>query len=660
MLKDYVQTDLSAEEIGDLLTMTGFELEEITEAHGESVLDVNIMANRGDGASVLGMARELVAKTERATPTELFHRAAGRFEVVEGGECPATIRIETPNCTRYACRIFPEVENGPSPEWLKIRLEQCGQRSISLLVDLTNYVMLEVGQPLHAFDMEKLGDTIVIRQARNGEKLTTLDGAEHELTDECMMICDASRPVAAAGVMGGEDTEVGPDTQTCLLESAHFSPQTVRRTKNILGIKTEASYRFERWVDPDGVVGALNRFAELYQQITGKGSLPGVADSYPGRSTGAALSVRPQRARKLLGMEVSDEDCLQSLSRLGYEPVVVEDSIRCRVPSWRADVSREEDLVEEIGRVYGYEKIPELPPHGYAAAGGAHGIELFGDEARGALLRCGLDQVMTHTLRGEGPLDRAVEKVRVRTPHSPEVAWLRSSMLPGLADCALRNGGRGLQLFEIGRVFENGKETTQLGAMMIGALDEPTWGGLKPAMADFFTLKGVIESLCHSLHVPFEIGSSHDDRFHPTRQASLGEAGVFGQLHPDIQEALGFPEPVLAAEIDLDVLMPLAGVEQRLKPISRNPAIRRDVAVVTAKTVAYAELDGAIRNAGGDVLEKHWLFDVYEGKGVPDGHHSLAIALQFRKLDGTFTDEEANQVRDRIVAALASAGATLR
>jgi phenylalanyl-tRNA synthetase beta chain len=267
---------------------------------------------------------------------------------------------------------------------------------------------------------------------------------------------------------------------------------------------------------------------------------------------------------------------------------------------------------------------------------------------------------MTHTLRGEGPLDREVTRIRVRTPHSPEIAWLRSSMLPGLADCALRNGGRGLQLFETGRAFESGRETSQLGVMMIGAIDAPTWGGHKPAVADFFTLKGVLENVFHSLKLPFEPVASQDSRFHPTRQASVGGAGMFGQIHPDIQEQLGFAEPVFAAEIDLDALMGQAGASWSLKPISRNPAIRRDVAVMTPKTIAYADLNRAIITAGGEVLEKHWLFDVYEGKGVPEGSHSLAIALQLRKRDGTFTDEEANQVRDRIVAALTKAGATLR
>ncbi len=662
MLKEYVETSLSAEEIGDLLTMTGFELEEIIEVQGEPVLDVNIMANRGDGASVLGMAREVLAKDESAQATDLFVRAKQHFPAQDQSErVDATIRIETPNCTRYACRIFRNVQNGASPDWLVKRLDQCGQRSISLLVDLTNYVMLEVGQPLHAFDLDKLGRTVVVRQAREGETFRTLDGSDHELTPECMMICDAEKPVAAAGVMGGEATEVSASTKDCLLESAHFSPQTVRRTKNILGIKTEASYRFERWVDPEGVVAALNRFAELYEQITGLKCEPGAADSYPGRGQSRTLSLRASRASKIMGMELSPEVCESALNRLGFKASRNGDLISCTIPSWRADVHREEDLIEEVGRIYGYEKIPEAAPAGSVTPGGSVGVEAFSERVRDVLLRSGIHEVLTHTLRGESLLDSGEAKVRVRTPHSPEIAWLRDSMLPGLSDCALRNGGRSIQIFEIGQTFRQGSETTQLGILMTGALDAATWCGQKSPQADFFTLKGVIEKLSQGLNLPVKVSPREGDpRFHPTRCATIGDAGVFGQIHPDIQESLGFPEPVLMAEIDLGKLMDMALDIPKLKSISRNPSIRRDIAVLVDKSVPYSSLEEAIQSSGGDVLERHWLFDVYEGKGVPEGKHSLAIAFQLRKMDGTFTDDEANQVRDRIVAGLAQVGATPR
>ena len=287
MLRDYVTTPLSAEEIGDLLTMTGFELEGIETVKGEKVLDVNIMANRGDGASVIGLAREVLAKDASAVKTDLYERAEIRFYAADerDGACGelAAVEIETENCGRYACRVFEDVKNGRSPDWLCDRLEKIGQRPISLLVDLTNYVMFETGQPLHAFDLDKLsGSKIVVRQARDDEKkFVTLDEEERAITPDDVLICDAEKPVAVAGVMGGLDSEVSAATKRMLLESANFSHISVRNTRTRIGLSTEASYRFERYVDPDQVVAALNRFAELYEQARDRGRLSGAGVAEP-------------------------------------------------------------------------------------------------------------------------------------------------------------------------------------------------------------------------------------------------------------------------------------------------------------------------------------------------------------------------------------------
>ena len=278
MLKDFVSTSMSAEELGDLLTMAGFELEGI---EGE-VLDIKVVSNRGDGLSVLGLAREVLAKDRDASPTPLYQRAVERFVDVEISAAPAaTVEIQTESCTRYAACVIENVRNGEAPEWIKARLEAAGMRSISLLVDLTNYVMLELGQPLHAFDVAKLGTDVVVRQAVAGERLTTLNGVEHELLPNQMMICDRTRPVAAAGVMGGLDTEVDGNTTTVLLESAHFVNTSVRKTRKQLGLNTEASYRFERSVDPEGVVSAIRRFVQLLRESTPEVVAHEIVDVYP-------------------------------------------------------------------------------------------------------------------------------------------------------------------------------------------------------------------------------------------------------------------------------------------------------------------------------------------------------------------------------------------
>jgi phenylalanyl-tRNA synthetase beta chain len=670
MIRDFVETDLSAEEIGDLLTMTGFELEEITEEEGEPVLDVNIMANRGDGASVFGMARELLAKHPAAKPTELYKKSLNRHPASDVSAPDAasktSVTLETPNCTRYACRIFEDVENGESPEWLQKRLRQIGQRPISLLVDLTNYVMMEQGQPLHAFDMDKLSEgRIVVKQAKDGDPFTTLDDAEHKLTADNMMICDGSGPVAVAGVMGGLETEVSATTKNCLLESAHFVNTSVRKTRKQLNLFTEASYRFERHVDPEGVVAALNRFAELYAECTGKSHVPGVVDVYPIKPTSARVTVRMDRANRILGMDVPLQDATAYLTRLGYEVTSEGSTITAQIPSWRIDVVQEEDLIEEIGRVHGFDKIPSRLPEGQTDIGGMVNQEKFTNHLHEEALRCGLDQMLSHSMRGKHPLDTDKPAIELRTPHSPEIAFLRTSLLPCLADAAVKNGGKNLHLYEYGHVFDAEKESINIALLVTGVNQSEHWGHKASSTADFYTAKGLVERLAESGNVSISVSpDSADTRLHPTRQASVltsaGPAGVIGEIHPDIADQLGFTEPVIVAELDLEQLYSVSADHREPRSISRNPSIRRDIAFVIDKSTPYSDVQAVIEKAGGPVLEKNWLFDTYDGRGIEPGQHSLAVALQLRKVGENFTDEEANQVRDSIVSELEAIGAKLR
>ncbi|MBZ0212352.1 MAG: phenylalanine--tRNA ligase subunit beta, partial [Nitrospirae bacterium] len=393
MLRDYVRTALDAEALGDLLTMSGFELEGIEDG-SDPVLDIKVVSNRGDGLSVFGLAREVLAKDANAEPTDLYLRAAGRFagpmEPNQAGS-HAGVSIETPNCRRYAAAIFKEVPTGQAPEWVRTRLEAAGMRSLGLVVDLTNYVMLELGQPLHAFDLNTLAEQrIVVRQAREGEKLTTLDGVERNLNPSMMMICDAERPVAVAGVMGGLATEVTDQTRDILLESANFVNTSVRATRKALGLNTEASYRFERSVDPELVVAALNRFSELLRESIGRDCrVPGVVEAYPSKPEPVTVRLRMDRVRRLLNMPVEEDEARAYLGRLGFGVAQAEGSLEVTVPTWRPDIVREDDVIEEIGRVHGYENIPEYLPVGQATPGGVRGIYAFIDQIREEMVRLG-------------------------------------------------------------------------------------------------------------------------------------------------------------------------------------------------------------------------------------------------------------------------------
>lgn len=657
MLKDYVQTNLTAEQAGDLLTMAGFELEGIEEVSGEPVLDIKVMSNRGDGLSILGLAREMLAKDPTTQPTELYRSKQERF----AAESTGRVAIETPHCTRFAARLFTNVRNGQSPAWIQDRLTKAGMRPISLIVDLTNYVMLERGQPMHAYDFDKLsGGKLVARPGRAGEKVTTLDGQERELTPDMMVIADADRPVGVAGVMGGQDTEVSEATTTILLEAAHFVNTSVRKTRRALGLSTEASYRFERSVDPEGVLAAIERFTELLEGAT----VTETVDVYPAPPQQPTIRLRLERAERLLGMKITVAEARSYLTKLGFH---LADDQTVSPPTWRPDVVREEDVIEELGRVHGYNKIPEALPHGSTTLGGPQGFVAWKDRVREAAVRLGFVQTISHSLRSDSPLDNlTLPRIGPRGIQDPEMMWLRNSVLPSLADAARRNGGKNLHLFEMGQVFgkHEGKtlESGRIGFLSQGLLEPAWWQEKSGEQASFFSLKGSLEALAEQLK--FAEPQSPDKRLHPTRQAQVmargKTVGVLGQIDPDAADQAGLPSDTVLAELDLEALYEASSDEIHVKEISRNPAIRRDLAFLIEKSVPFSNIVRAIESGAGPVLEKQWLFDVYEGKGVPEGSHSLAVALQLRKLGANLTDEEANQVREQVVAELAKLGATPR
>jgi len=488
-----------------------------------------------------------------------------------------------------------------------------------------------------------------------------------------------------------------------LLESAHFLNTSVRRTRKQLSLSTEASYRFERSVDPEGVVAALHRVLELLVEVQPSVSVTGFADVYPSPPNAVSLDLSVERASRLLGMDISPEQAGGYLKRLGFgvewtsgtssppnPPQGGLDSasrgLSVSVPSWRPDVVREEDLVEELGRVHGYDKIPAVLPQGTTTQGGVFGFEAFVDRIREECVRLGLQQIISHSLRDLHPLDAPGERIGPRNPGSPEMAYLRNSLLPGLADAAKRNGNRDIHAFEIGRVFL-GSEVNDYAWSANDGRDNPIWNPhpevfrlailsqgqfysedwlMKPARTDFFWLSSMLQQACGAVRddvVDMHEPERPDPRLHPTRQATLSsdhdDLAILGQIHPDVAEATGLPEDTFLADVDLRQLW-AASEYYFLQPVSRQPGVRRDMAVLIDKAVPYKHLHRQIKSAIGEVLEKIWLFDVYEGQGIPEGKHSLGIALQLRKQDSTFTDEEANQVRERAVKAIEALGATTR
>lgn len=681
-LKDFVQVELSPDALAERLTMAGLEVEALEDTPQGAVLAMYITPNRGDCLSIFGIAREVYALLgEAARPTELFHRLNAQIlnppaaEPLEAGEI-ARVEIRDPDlCPRYAARIIRDIKPVPAPAQVQNRLLAAGMRPINAIVDATNYVMLELGQPLHSFDLHTLREhQIIVRRAEPGERITTLDGQEHALQPSMLMICDAARPVAVAGVMGGAETEVSEETRHLLMESAHFSPPSIRATARALGLRTESSYRFERFVDPNLVIVAQHRVCELLEAWTGVAAVSGIIDVYPRPFETRTQTVRLSRASLLLGFEVCADEAHAVLERLNLRPEPIEGGYRVQVPLYRADLLREEDLIEELGRILGYERIPAVPPAGATTQGKDSPEGAFAERLRTILLSAGLQEIVGHTLEAPSSLQSAGEGIGklmyqplpLQNPMSDELSCLRHSLMSSLvraADHNRRRNRRDLHLFEIGRVFAqdeqgNFHEWTHLGILMTGALHAPHWA-TKPQSADFYALKGVVEHLLSELGIQahFIPAEGHDHRLHLTRVAYVHDAGdqrlgVMGELHPELQQQYEFRQRVYIAEFGLIALMRAAAHTVRYRPLPAYPPVLRDIAIVIPQSVPYAALERTIHESGGAHLESVRLFDRYTGTPIPEGYHSLAFALVFRAPNRTLTDEEVNAQIDAIFTAL--------
>ena len=681
-LKHYVAPDASAEDVATRLTMGGLEVEGIETSELGPVLDVYITPNRGDCLSLVGVAREVSAlygiglRTPKPPAAEDGGDAGGQTSVT----------IEAPDlCPRYAARIVRGVRIGPSPAWMQARLEAAGQRPINNVVDVTNYVMLEMGQPLHAFDLHKLaGERIVVRRAKDGEALQTLDGENRQLNSSILVIADAEKPVAIAGVMGGAESEVDENTTDILIESAHFDPLSVRRASRQLKLRTEASYRFERVVDPEGVRRAADRACELLAEMGQAGVVPGIVDVYPNPPGLRQITLRAARAADLLGMDITTDIATDCLIRLGFGVTgrVDSDALNVQVPAFRPDIGLEEDLIEEVGRIYGYENIPETLPIGATTPGGDSADGLLIDRIKQALVQAGLQEVVTHSLTAPAFFDSpddAARRVPVRNALSAEISGLRRSLVPTLLDVARHNAAHqqtSLALFEVGRVWQkeasgsnNAEEGTPteyiaVAGLLVGAFGAAGWdtqGKAKPA--DFYAVRGVVEELANSLGLanlafaPLGEKAGALPQFHPGRSAGilLNEsqvAGVVGEIHPLAAETLGFRERVYVFEISFEALrqaVPASG--PRYHAIARFPSVTRDLAPRLALILPYKQVEAAIeavRTQELPLLESVRLTDEFIGHPVPDDQRSLTLSFTFRASDRTLTEAEVSAAMLRL------------
>jgi phenylalanyl-tRNA synthetase beta chain len=662
----------------------------------ETILDIYITANRPDCMSMIGIAREVHALFGAAyTPAMLRLLDPSTPRVPGSADEPAVdellrIRIEDASgCPRFTASIVRGIQIGSSPHWLQRRLHFAGVRPISNVVDATNYVMLEVGQPLHAFDRERLGSrTIVVRRAHEEEQLRTLDGEKRVLNSTMMVVADERRARSLAGIMGGEDSEIADTTREVVLEGASWDRASIRRASAALNLSSEASRRFGRGVDPDLTALGVARATELTLELAGGVAAAGLADEYPGREAPRTITFHPSQIDALLGMHFSSDQVVRTLDNLGFQPVSgSEGVVTATVPGWRRfDVEGRADLAEEVGRIAGFDLVPSTMPRGALPSPRPEGDAGYADEvrARRVLAAAGLQEVITYSLIDPSlaaelvvePSDASSEPIRIANPLSVEQSVLRPSLLGSLLSALrsnLRQSDRVL-LYELARTW-HGKldpardglpdERRHVGIAMVGPRLERDWSGIQSKL-DFFDVKGVVDALCATFRAPVTYAPARHPSLHPGRTAEVCAAGerlgMLGQLHPTVAERFDLDgSSVFVAELDFERLLQARELMLTIKTPSRFPPADRDIAIVVDEATPRMDVEAVIRETAGALLESVQLFDVYRGESIPAHRKSLAFALRYRASDRTLEDDEVSAVHARVEEALrARFGAEVR
>lgn len=637
------------------------EIEEGTDLaslFGELILEIALTPNLAHCASVRGIARELAAITLESLHTPVLTLNETKEDHIEKY---VSVAVENKQaCPRYACRVITGVKVAPSPAWLKDRIEQCGFRSVNNIVDITNLVLLEWGQPLHAFDFKNIeGKRLVIRNTKKGEKLVTLDGKEHYPSEEMLMICDEKSPIAIAGVMGTAHTEVTDDTKTILLESAYFSPAQVRRASKQLEIHTEASYRFERGTDPNEVLPALDRAAAWISQLAGGQVVQGTLDIKSQDFLPTLVSCRASRVNQILGTQLASGEMETIFTRLGLKlHSVRQGHITVEVPTYRHDIREEIDLVEEIARIYGFDNIHKREKAHFRTGNLAHApAYLFEKEIRKKLIAEGLQELLTCDLISHEEAELVSPDciptrslIKILNPHSQAQSVLRPSLLPGLLNVVKHNADHGIHSlsgFEIGRLHFKTKdqyvEPLVASLLLTGEKIQPHWESKHNAV-DFFDLKGIVENLLASMKCqPITFHPSQYENFHPGRQAAImlgdAEIGSLGEIHPLTLKKAGLSHPVYFAELILDELQKASFPEIRMVPLPQFPSSSRDWTVTLPEKTPVGEFLDKIKKTPSKLVESIMLLDVYHSENLGSDRKNVTLRFIYRDQHKTLSDE---------------------
>jgi len=649
---------------------------------GDVIFDLDVTPNRPDCLSVIGVAREIAVLTGEPLRLSPIH-----YEELEGSiDSFASVDIAEPDlCPRYCASLITGIKIAPSPSWLQQHLNSCGMRPINNVVDVTNYVMLEYGQPLHAFDYHKLkGRQIIVRRAGNGETITTIDGTKRALNPDILVIADKEEAVAVAGIMGGLDSEVTDKTDTILLESANFNQATIRRGCSHLQFQSEASIRFDKGLNSELPLLPLKRATQLLLELAGGKAAKGIIDVYPGKSKPKPILLSARELERISGLKVNIDGMLNVLKSLGFECQEGDSGsqISVSVPYWRSDVKCSADLVEEVVRIIGYEKIPitrlgsPLPQQKSKLSPSARQSNLK-EKLRNILTGFGFQEILTYSLvsleklqRLSPKLELTIPPLKVANPMTREQEYLRTSLRAGLLSTLSHNQKfeqTGIRLFEIGKVFlPRGKdlpeEREMLCAVLSGPRAELSWQADKEPL-DFFDAKGVVENLLNQLGLKASFDIGDDEILFPGRGANIivedDNVGIVGDVHPRVTQAFELSNAICLIEVDLEKVLAKITRTKEYQPIPRFPSVSRDIALVVDEQVSYRTVENIIRSF--PLVTKVTLFDLYRGEQIPEGKKSFAIRILYQSPSHTLTDEEVDQTQKQMLARLhQELGATLR
>ena len=671
-LKDLIDIDLSPDDLGRKLTNVGLAVDGIHPHGHDHVLDIDLTSNRPDCLSHFGVAREIGVITKRAATAEALPRNEVPLPAVLASEVVAIREPEL--CHRFTARIIKGVKIGPSPKWLVDRLEAIGERSINNVADVTNYVMHELGQPMHSFDFDKLaGGRIVVRLANDGENLTTLDEVERKLDPSMLLICDAEKAVSIGGVMGGLNSSITDETVNVLLEVAYFKRENIRATSRRLNLTTEASYHFERGVDIENLVRASNRAADLIIELAG-GTLGDLVDVYPTRTVhneveSANISAAVDR---LTGLNVEHQECVRILNDLGIK---TENGTIFTAPSWRHDIAIEEDLVEEVARHAGYENIKEeLPPA--CRAGEYQATEIREKQLRQTLTDMGFDEAISYSFIDTrfdgmfetvpGLLDEKVDEKYITLQDSviEGAVRMRPSIIPGLLDSVrlnLNHQRRDLRLFEVGKVFaaRSGEDSLpneqELFAMVLTGSETLADRGLAARDFDFYDAKGAVEAALAAVGVSnAEFAAAEVKHLRKGQTASIScnghNVGYLGRLSDEIAATYKFRQPVYLAEINLQTILSVSPEQIVYRPLAKYPGVIRDISFVTGRGTTFSDIRERVTEQGHDLCRNVLFVDIYEGKGLAEDERSITVRIEYRSDERTLIEDEVESLHQTIVS----------